>query len=90
MSLEFAVGEVGRSISILTTCKGRILERLACAHREVLSHVARQDIPDRLLDRFDLIIAQLAAIESLTEDEGVALATLMEDLSASLDDELGE
>ena len=88
MSLDFAVQELERAVSILTTHPGRILERLMTARMEPLSHIEREDIPERWREQFDQIMKQLNALDSLDEDDGVHLATLMEDLLAVLDDEL--
>jgi hypothetical protein len=90
MNSEFQFGaiEVDRAVSMLTTGRGRILERLTSARDEVLSHVNGEHIPEHLRQRFDQIMSQLAAIDSLDEDDGMILATKLEDLSALLDDEV--
>lgn len=86
--LQFAANEVERAVSLLTTGRGRIRERLAIARDEALSNVNREHIPEKLRQRFDQITTQLADIDSLSEDEGTILATQLGDLSTSLDDEL--
>jgi|GEM_PF-4862945 len=85
--LEYAAREVGRAVSILATGRARILERLNSARDEALSHVNREHIPEKLRQQFDQIMAQMADIGALTEDEGSILATQLLDLSATLDDE---
>lgn len=88
MNLVFAITEVGRAVSILTTGRARILDRLVSARDEALSHVQREDIPEHLRNQFDAIITQAAKLDALTEDEGVSLAKAIEDLAGPLDDEM--
>jgi hypothetical protein len=85
-----AASEVGKAVSILTTYKARIIQRLISARDDALSHVKREDIPEHLRQRFDQVMAQVSVVDSLTEDEGMVLATMLADLSTSLDDELRE
>jgi hypothetical protein len=85
---QFGAIEVERAVGMQTTGRARILERLASARDEVLSHVSSEHIPESLRQRFDQIMNQLAAIDSLDEDDGMILATALEDLSALLDDEV--
>lgn len=86
MSLDFAIGEVERAVSILVTHPGRILDRLASARENALSHVHRDDIPEQLRERFDGIMAQLADVEALTEDDGALLAGAIENFTVYVDD----
>lgn len=92
MSLEYAAEKVGTAVSILTTGKGRILDRLRSAYEESVVRVDRDDIPAERRDLYDRIMKDLTWIKNDSpppdEDEATITATLLEDLSCLLDDEL--
>lgn len=92
MSLEYAAEKVGTAVSILTSGKERILDRLRSAYNGALVRIESNDIPVEHRDLYERIMTDLAWIRDgsppPSEDEATITATLLEDLSTRLDDEL--